>query len=428
MFLSTLQQPPKRKQVGSYSESSLFPVLTAKTLLSGSEPQESLPKIKNSALLPVRYYNEFYQPLISQFAEYAQLFPGQRGHVGGLLIESLRQACLAVQIYYEEATGKIDPLFTYALFSAALLLNVPRLFYKTVTICDKQGIGLSTWFPLEGSLVEKGSHYKVRDYGLRMNPYLRILLASKIMPQMGLRWLTTDEDIFKMWLSVLGANEEDAGMLGLLLSKMRTLFTGLAQDYVPAEVEIIQPEEVAAGEAFFAWLKDELERSPNEAFVHVSERGLVLSEQIFRKFSEAHPIKYADWREVAAQFGKLGFTAELDEQKRFKHEEEFALIAQSTVKNQQSGIFFNKSASITKEEQRDQKAFRDCLIVAEKSLVEKISKNSPKESKQQEEKIRERIVDLVRLLETKSQEAGKEAQLTTMKAAITHVSPISSRS
>ncbi|MGB6976714.1 MAG: TraI domain-containing protein, partial [Gammaproteobacteria bacterium] len=406
----------------SYDESSLFPILTAENLLSGAETQQLLVKINNWAAMPAQYYDEFYQSLIDQFAEYAQILPNQQRRLGGLLIESLRQACLALQIYHEDAMNEIDPLFAYALFSAGLLLNVPRLFYKTAVICDEKGIGLSTWSPLAGSLVGTGSHYKVRDYGLRaqqINPYLRILLASNIMPQTGLQWLAEDKEIFAMWLSVLGADEEGSGTLGLILNKMKMLFTSLAQDYLPSAVKIRQPEGIAEGEAFFAWLKDELVAQPNWELVRISEDGLVLSEQAFQRFSELHPNKSPDWRKVAAQFRKLGCTTELNEQKAFEYEEEFTTNSKPTQnktnkKAQQQQNFFNQNDN--KLAQNQTAAFKDCLVIEEKNLLRKLLRNSIllKELEKQEKKIlaKKRIAGLVRWLKIR---AKRKRLLAAMK-------------
>jgi hypothetical protein len=409
MFLSTLQ-PAKRKPAASYGESSLFPVLAAENLLASAEAQQSLAKIRNWAAMPPQYYDELYQTLIDRFAEFAQVLPGLQGQVGGLLVESLRQACLALQIYHEDEVGEIDPLFAYALVSAGLLMNVPRLFYKTAVICDEKGTGLNTWLPLTGSLVEAGSYYKVRDYGLRanqINPSLRILLATNIMPPPGLQWITEDKEIFVMWLSTLSSDEEGAGTLGFILNRMRMLFASasLLQDCLPKAIKAMEPEETVAGEAFFAWLREELNTQPNKALVRISEEGLVLSEQIFQRFSELQP-KYADWRKVAAQFKKLGCTAELNEQAIYEHEQKLANYPKTgkdkKVKPQQN--FFNQNENSERPEQST--AFKDCLVITEKNLLRQLLRNSTLQKELQEQEVKKmakkRIARLMRLLKTRA--------------------------
>jgi hypothetical protein len=428
MFLSTLQQPAKRKQQAvSYSEASLFPVLTAEKLVSGAEMQQLLEKVTHWAALPSQYYNEFYQPLIDQFAEYAQILPNQQGRIGGVLLESLQQACLALQISHEDAVGEIDPLFIYALFSATLLQTLPRFFYKTTIICDEKGAALNTWSPLAGSLVEAGNYYKVRDYGLRdqqLKPYLRILLANKMMPAVGLQWLAEDKDIFSMWLYALGAEEEGSETLGLILNRAKMASTGLTKDYLPVGVKVKPAEATMEGDACFSWLKEELVKQPNWELVRVSENGLVLSEGVFQKFSELHP-QYPDWRKVVVQFKKLGCTAEVDKKELVDYEAELPvnknkqmLRSKNEIKNSRQGQnFFNQNKNQQEEQQRKDADFKDCLVMEEKNLLRQLLRNTQlqKQLQQQQTKklAKKRIALAIYLLRKKIR--AKKKRLLAIK-------------
>ncbi|QLH43719.1 MAG: TraI domain-containing protein [Coxiellaceae bacterium] len=129
----------------------------------------------------------------------------------------------ALQQYQSEIGEQSpDPKFTYALFSAALLLDVRQILVdKQIMISDAQGRFIKEWSPFDGAMLSMGNHYKIRRYDrpvAYVSRQLNVLFATKLMPKLGLSWLAANLDLLNMWLAVLVGDEAGAGSLGRILA------------------------------------------------------------------------------------------------------------------------------------------------------------------------------------------------------------------
>lgn len=293
----------------SHQERSLFPVLPADKILTHVHIQKILKQIEARAKMEEKFYRETYAALISRFAEYVQIIPViEKGILGGMFIEGLRRADLAMQLQLESNVGEDDPLLTFAVFSAALLVDMRKLLVnKRIIISDLEGAFIKEWLPFEGPLTELGDYYKIRTYQrslLEVSPYISIVLAQQVMPRAAFLWLAENTRLFNMWLAALCGDEEGGGSVGhfLNLSKMR-----MQEKEPPTKmaipVEIMQPEQTNLGEAFWAWLRNLIdERAINnpENHIYLVEKGIFVEiPQLVQKFSAE---KKLDWQAVLKQF------------------------------------------------------------------------------------------------------------------------------
>jgi hypothetical protein len=324
-FLSGLSDLLGRKKITTpdYNAQSLFTVRSSAQLLEAAQRVSYLKKINEVVKLPEEHFHSLYATLVDRFVEFVQILPVRYGeHLSGLLQESLRHALIALEVLFESSPKKPQPLYIYAVFSMALLSDLVKVIAtQKVMISDENGIYIDEWCPFAGSMVEQGGqYYKIREYGGYREAFLNsanTLLAQRVMPDLGLRWLASSPRIFDMWIAVLTGHEDWAGDLGLLkkllnkrkLDEQQKMELWLEQ--VPMDYTV--PEDVAIGEKFLEWLKDSLENekiSVNEkdSFVHILDDGILIqTPEVYDAFNHTYS-SYRDFIVLQKQFNYLGVT------------------------------------------------------------------------------------------------------------------------
>lgn len=313
----------KKNVTPDYTAQSLFTVRNAKQLLVEHERTGYLKKINDLVKMPAEHFDPLYGKLVDNFIEFVQILPVRyREHLTGILQDSLRHGLMALQLLSETASNKPQPIYQYAVFSMALLADTVKVIAtQKVMISDADGIYIDEWCPFAGSLVEQGAEfYKIREYGGYRQAFLNSanpLLAQKVMPELGMRWIGSNPRIFDMWLAVLTGHEDWAGELGFLLKLLKKQLDehdkklGLWLDNIPIDSQ--EPQTVADGEKFLEWLKDALENkkiSVNEAdsFVHILEDGVFIqTPEVYDAFNHTYS-SYRDFIVLQKQFNYLGVT------------------------------------------------------------------------------------------------------------------------
>lgn len=395
MFLApSVMKTMPQKFMTSYQEQSLIEVLSADVLLANAQLQKQFKQIEQTVAIPKEYYQETYAGLIARFADYVQVMPSVTGGpLGSLLEEGLRRALLAIQLQLETAKEE-EPIFTFAIFSAALLIDLRRLFLnRKIMISDQQGVFVSEWMPFEGSLPElSATHYKIRHFHRslgQLSPYLTILLAKQVMPEAALLWLAEDFRLLNMWLAALCGDEEGAGSVGHFLNLAKIKMRQLEQKpkwSIP--VEMTQPHETELGEAFWAWLKKnviEEEMYQPDTGIYLVEEGIFLDvPKIFQDFCNKNKISNPDL--VRKQFLQLGIAAENPENPEqlfiyLNKEESLPQKAQKKAEAKQAGRSFFKTTTdmqvIANKEQYEQvqASYRkQGLLIAEREWFFRASK------------------------------------------------------
>lgn len=300
-FLSNITGKGRKDAKIDYNSSTLFPILRANQIIPDSEMMSYCKKIKKFIQLPDAYFDKFYQTLIHNFIEYVQVLPVEYGeHLGGLIQDGLRHAYMAVKLLNDTESKPSTPLFTYAVFSVALLADVYHIMgNQKAMISDAEGKFIAEWCPYAGSMVGRGDYYKLREFSGVLESLKHAsnpIIATKILPEVGLSWLSSDSSIFDMWLAVLTGHEDWAGKLGQLIKLMKLNIKDAALEAIIGLVPLkfLEAEFTEDAEAFLRWLKDQIVEekitvNKKDSIAHVTEDGLVFDwEKVFERFAAVY--------------------------------------------------------------------------------------------------------------------------------------------
>lgn len=313
----------------------LQPVQTAMDLFIDKRNDMRL-QIKSMIMLDEPAYTNLCLPLLNRFALYCQQLPDSSNtyytQLGGLLDYALNRTEAALALFSQfvllddnQQWSEEQKLWQYALFSAALLQGIGKLYldYKIDTYDTKSSF-LKAWNPLLDNPLSTGKYSyefaKEADKSLRGR--INLLTARVIMPGAGLSWLSSNLEVFQVWLALLDEDFEEAGTLGALLIRADALAIQRFLQHFLQDEEIKKPvrirartfnEEVSpqqkidqqAGAEFINWLMKSLstgEISLNQASLFLVPEGLLLLPELFKLFIKEHP-NFKNW--LAIQRGLL---------------------------------------------------------------------------------------------------------------------------
>lgn len=302
-------------RVPKYKEGHVLPVLSAGELIKSERYQSLIQEMRSLANLPEDYFDTLYLGSIKSFAEFVQLIPIQTfGALSGLLSQGLARAYLAMKTYFSQ-DKKIDGLMTYAIFSAALFLDVSKaLINQKISVVSEKGEFVDDWRPFEGSLKDRDAEfykmYPVNPLYQRLDQSIKPLLARQLMPGLGFLWIAGDPAIFAEWLDALRDDALQGGTVNYILSLIKDEeFEQLIRELFLQEYEAVPAEENQHGEEFLKWLKNAIENgdikiNSVDASVHVVNEGVLIERKIFKQFCDVYnsPVSM---NVVMAQFGNL---------------------------------------------------------------------------------------------------------------------------
>lgn len=299
MFENSKRPKASKTDVQSYKAGHILPVLDAKDLLGGARHQAYLNRLQIFCDINDTQFDILYRKLIDQFAEYVQLVPAQASStLGGLLNEGLARALAAIQVTREEFARK-DPLFEYAAFTAALMLDISKMVInQRIIICDKEGKFKSCWRPFVGGLKTFGEFYKIYTIPptlQRIDRAITPLLARQLLPEIGFKWLSYDLRVLADWLDALAQDDSS----GAKLTQILTLFKNnlaeiLAQlQQLPFDVKQLPADALKHAEAFLNWLREglangDIKFNSEDAAVHFLENGMLLEDKLFKTFTDRY--------------------------------------------------------------------------------------------------------------------------------------------
>ena len=212
----------------------------ASTVLSPAEllapHSDLLRRIRDLVGVPLKHWAALYAPLFDRFASYVQRVPASEAHhhchLGGLLQHSLevvldtlvlRRGALLPPGVSPEELAKVQDVVTYACATAALLHDVGKpAADQRITLFGADQSVLGLWSPLDGPIPTDAQAYRVVFTGTRRyrrHERLAPLLASKLLPPDGLRWIAAEPWVMDRWLAALQGETDDAGPIGALVSK-----------------------------------------------------------------------------------------------------------------------------------------------------------------------------------------------------------------
>ncbi len=302
--------------IPNYIEGQVLPVLPAQTLLGKGRYRYVIDELMNYAQLPEQHFEVVYKKLITHFAEFVQLIPNQfHGSLGGLLNMGLARGLLAVKQYIANyGRAELDALNCYAIFSAALLIDVSAaVVNQKVVITDEQGSYLTQWRPFVGSMCGLGEYYKLYQSSAafaRLGVSITGMLARQLMPESGFLWISSHWRLFADWLDAINGGGTQGGRLThiIALIKLEDILE-LMNDFKEFDVEAILPNSNEEGEKFCRWLQqgvhdESIAVNTPEALVHFLEEGVFVDKQLFKRYIDN--IKgHVDFQSLYIQFGRL---------------------------------------------------------------------------------------------------------------------------
>lgn len=319
-FLKGFSEKLLKQAAPSYHSNSVFPVLTIDQLIPEVERKGYLKRVQDLVALPKEHFDALYVPLVTNFVEFVQVLPMTYGEsLTSLLQAGLRHGLMAVQLLFDTETRRPDPLYVYAVFSMALLMDsIQVMATQKVMMCDKKGSYHDEWCPFNGSMVGKGDYYKVREYGGHTEAFVNNanpMLAQLLVPDIGMQWLASDSKIIDMWIACLMGHEDWADILGSLLKLLKKLIADMSdvKGMVNIGVHPFEPEDTDLAEKFLKWLKDGLEDgsisvNKKDSDVHIMEDGIFIeTEGLFDAFDKSYSHN-VDFRVLQKGFNYLGIT------------------------------------------------------------------------------------------------------------------------
>lgn len=220
------------KEKTPLSDPAFTPVLPYHELLKSDKHQELLKSIRGLISLPTAEYEAFYFKAITNFVEFVQQLPetsnSYYSHKGGFLDHGLERANMALTLCRtyllpeQSNPTQLTPLhelWLYAIFTAALLLDVGKLATKQIiTLYDNQGKKVKLWQPSTGSMAAQAPYYQYEYAKENLNrlrnfitPILaRQLLSSETSSKIGINgfdWIASNNEILEAWLAILNGDQ-----------------------------------------------------------------------------------------------------------------------------------------------------------------------------------------------------------------------------
>ncbi|MEL6963716.1 MAG: MobH family relaxase, partial [Pseudomonadota bacterium] len=181
-----------------------------------------LSNIQSTIGVPEKHWTLLYLPVFRAFAEFVQGLPASEAHhhcdEGGHLRHALEVTDIALRNRrgfvlppgkeVEQVSAEQD-VWTYAVATAALLHDIGKpLVDQVITLYGKDSTPQSVWSPWFGSMRQcGGSYYELtfrRDRDYRLHEAIGPMIASRLMPRDGLRWLNQHTDAMAAWAKALG--------------------------------------------------------------------------------------------------------------------------------------------------------------------------------------------------------------------------------
>lgn len=328
----------------------LLRVLPTEELLNSKIRRTRLRQLGALVSVPHTSFARLYRAPVVSLARYVQRLPASETdhhtYLGGFLDHvlemvvtalSLRRGYLLPPGAEPEVVSRKQDLWTYAVFTAALLRDIGKVVMdQRITIVDKRGRVTGDWDPWQGPM-NKRIWYRtafVRDRDRISHEPVAPLFAPVILPADALSWLASDTDVFSCWLGVLTRQQDQAGILGTIVNRARA--GSIVNDLNPqapgttnvdAEVKTTthqpptatatrRPEENNVEKRedqdhdFLGWLRNmvragKLPVNVVSARIHTVPEGVLLvSPGIFKDFTTNNR-DLGDWNSVQKRFQKL---------------------------------------------------------------------------------------------------------------------------
>lgn len=195
----------------------LQPCLSGERIAEKKELKNYVMLLKQLISAPNDVYETLYLATLYRFMEFCQALPlDAEGEPYGLVKWHLELTTTALKLRRgkmlpvnsdSETIAEQEPLWTYALFVAGLLVNYQHWEGShCIELYKNANERLGIWHPMTGSLYESGAHYKLLSspHPLQINTQLsQAMVIGRIVPAVGLRWLSSYAAVFSVWLDTI---------------------------------------------------------------------------------------------------------------------------------------------------------------------------------------------------------------------------------
>lgn len=324
------------------SAKDLVPMVSAVTFLAESKRTSLVKKIREYSGLEDASYDSLCSTLITNLVEYCQNLPetanSYYSQPGGLVDHALNRTEAALGLF-KEFTLQEQPhvlsgeqkLWQYALFSAAILQGIAKLFVDLqIHVFDVNGQLLKQWNPLIERLTNAGAYFSYefqKEPEIEFRRRLNVLLARILMPESGFHWIASNPTVLAVWLALLHEDQRSSGTLGAILIRadaialQRYFFEhasrntlgrggalGRSGTFSGGTPETIAEKDLAIGTRFIQWIQSSLEKGLiqiNKAPLWMVPGGMLMCQEMYQLFIREHP-EFKNWQTIQKAFLSLG--------------------------------------------------------------------------------------------------------------------------
>jgi hypothetical protein len=199
-------------------EEILYPCLQGTEIFSLPQISPYVIELRQLISAPNDIYKELYLPTLYNFMEFCQSMPTELENAIpyslltmrlelAIAVLKLRRGHMLPQHSNSETVAEEESVWTYALFTASLLTNIHYIQSdRSIELYEDKNTKLGLWHAIIGNLYEPGMHYRI----LAKTPPLEISatalqteLLGKIIPHLGMRWLSSHTELLTLWLEAI---------------------------------------------------------------------------------------------------------------------------------------------------------------------------------------------------------------------------------
>lgn len=291
----------------------LYPVKTADDLLNTENNLVLIETIK-SLIKPSDRFN-YYLFIIKKFAEFVQdipltqygFFNQEINFLERGLERGTRTLTLCLKYFFPEEINfsnisDKNALWVYAAFTAALFLDIGKLFVKySITLYHEEAYPLRIWELYKSSMLGQGYYYKIdyiKENFDNLEKSTTHILARQILDSVtninseakGFNWIASDLRVLETWLNLLSGEEDRIPMTSFMSMVPRAEIDMIENARIKAQIATTDP----SGEAFLQWLRKELADgkiliNQKDAKIRISDGKIFISAALFQEFADVNP-------------------------------------------------------------------------------------------------------------------------------------------
>ena len=286
------ERPRKKADYNAHLHG-LTTIIPAQQLILKNKRPDQIADLANTCQFEPPRFKTLCEQLFIQLLHYTEQLPDTTNSYfsspGGAFDHALSRTKAASDLFQnfllqtpDAKLSEEQQLWWYALFSAGLLRGIGKLpLDYEVELYNQHGHLIKTWEPLLEPLAGTAHAYKLdtvnsnRDESFRQR--LNIILAQQLMPKEGFAWLTTNLNVFEVWLALLHEDTATSGSLGLILDRADAVAIqdnlinppeglhvpkhagGRATSFIDSPGESLIDREQIMGAEFLKWLMANLE-------------------------------------------------------------------------------------------------------------------------------------------------------------------------